>query len=225
MQFELTDFNGFGRVAPLPLVREIEVALEGLLLPVKASDQAGKQGRLIFDPVGANEAIKTALAGQGWSQRPRIPREWSAFGVDVDFDKQGVLVEVQFSNYPFLSNNVMRANLFFAERVALPEVGAVKCAVVVTKAKLFEASNSTLYYEQAVRQIQLLLTSASIHLPLRVLGLMAERGAIAPAVFTSYHTSRQSRTVLQQRRVEVLVGGGGAPREVERLELQPTDQL
>ncbi|MEH2284834.1 MAG: hypothetical protein V7K90_26540 [Nostoc sp.] len=56
------------------------------------------------------------------------------------------------SNYPFLLNNTLRSELFFkakTEFVGYP----TNLVIIVTKALMFPASNSTLYYEQAVNQL------------------------------------------------------------------------
>ena len=64
-------------------------------LHVKASDQKGKQGSLIFDPVGTNEYLKTELVRLGWLSKVPIPEALQALGIDVDFGKSGHLIEVQ----------------------------------------------------------------------------------------------------------------------------------
>ena len=72
-------------------------------LHLKQSDQAGIQGSLIFDPVGTNEFVKTRLRRhENWLANPPIPDQLGFLGTDVDFVVNGMLVEIQFSNRPFL---------------------------------------------------------------------------------------------------------------------------
>jgi hypothetical protein len=80
---------------------------------LKASDQARKIGAPIWDAVGNNAAIKKKLIRLDW--RPNIPisAPFKFLGTDVDFVKNGVVIEIQFSNYPFLLNNLLRCELFF----------------------------------------------------------------------------------------------------------------
>jgi hypothetical protein len=162
-------------------------------LHLKASDQAGKQGRPIFDPVGTNEYIKAALAPLGWQRIP-IPTEFAFLGTDVDFGKSGVIAEAQFSNYPFLLNNTIRSELFYKSK--LPLTGSpTSLAVIITKAHMFPASNSTLYYEQALHQLATLATNKVFDVPIRLVGLFVERTGIIPAIWTGYSATRYSRTV------------------------------
>lgn len=210
-----TDFNDFAALAPLALVKEIEEALTRMPLPIKDSDQAGKQGQLIFDPKGANEAIKVALKKCGWQSPIPLPVGWQTLGLAVDFGKEGVLVEAQFSNYPFLLNNVMRANVLFNETIPLPPMGPAKTLIVISKAKLFPSANSTLYYEQALEHLKFLDKGKSLQLPTRLIGLTAKRGQVIPAIYTHYHTPRYSRRVVTQEVVKVLVGNHNRVRERE----------
>ena len=103
---------------------------------IDAAEQAGKKGRPIFDPVGTNSAIKAGLLPLSWQKIP-IPEEFE-LGADVDFGKRGLLAEAQFSNYPFLLNNLLRSELFFKSRIPLTGEPA-KLAVIITKADVSPA--------------------------------------------------------------------------------------
>ena len=92
---KITDFNKADAVIRRGYAsewEELKTALEGMPLHMKASDQAGKQGMPIFDPVGTNEAIKAAIMPHGWMRLP-IPPEFNFLGIDVDFGKRGVIAE------------------------------------------------------------------------------------------------------------------------------------
>ena len=101
---------------------------------------------------------------------------------------------MQFSNYPFLLNNTIRSELFFKSQI--PLVGhPAKLAVIITKVHMFPASNSTLYYEQAVHQLTSLAKYKVFDVPIRLVGLFVERTGINPGVWTGYSATRYSRTV------------------------------
>jgi len=190
-------------------------------LHVKASDQAGLQGNLIFDPVGTNEYIKDVLVGTGWLSTITIPAEYAFLGTDVDFGKHGVLLEAQFSNYPFLLNNVLRSELFFKARV--PLTGApTEAVVIVTKAHMFPASNSTLYFEQAERQLTALAKNRVFDVPIRLVGLLERRSTAIAVRWTEYHAPRYSRTVRRRedRRYEIREGRTSK----SRCSLRPLDE-
>ena len=176
-------------------------------LHLKASDQAGLQGNLIFDPVGTNEHIKRELMNLRWNANTPIPSQFSFLGTDVDFLKSGLLVEVQFSNYPFLLNNTVRSELFFKARTRLGN-STVDAAVIITKAHMFPASNSTLYYEQAQNQLTELANHNVFDVPIRLVGLFETDSGIADVMFTEYENPRYSRTVVNRssRRCRISAG-------------------
>lgn len=136
MLVEYEDFNDaasfLGRKYDSEWTDIFEV-LTSMPLHLKASDQAGIQGRAIFDPVGTNAFIKDGLGSRGWSSNQAIPGEFSFLGTDIDYAKRGLLLEAQFSNYPFLLNNVVRSELFSKSGVAF-DGNPVEVVVIVTKA-------------------------------------------------------------------------------------------
>ncbi len=109
----------------------LETVLREMPLHLKSSDQAGLQGKAIFDPVGTNEYIKTELLkNPEWYPNVSIPQKYDFMGTDVDFVKGEVLIEIQFSNYPFLLNNLLRSELFYQAGTILhtnPVKAAVRC--------------------------------------------------------------------------------------------------
>jgi len=190
--------------------QEIAQVLSGLRLHLKASDQAGLQGTAIFDAVGTNSAIKQALVSYLWHPVP-IPEEYRFLGTGIDFGKTGAILEVQFSHYAFILNNLLRGELFFKARTAL--LGqATDLVVIVTKAHMFPASQGTLYYEQAVSQLAALAKFSVFTVPLRVVGLYEPEAGIVPVIWTDYHAKRQSRTVVTQQDRRCEIRRGTSPR-------------
>ena len=214
MILETTDFNGADRVLAehhAETYKAIEDVLSSLLLQLKASDQDGKQGTPIFDPVGSNAEIKSALEAKGLRANFPVPKEFDFLGTDVDFAASGMLVEVQFSNYPFLLNNLLRSELFFKAKTPMPDK-PMQVAVIVTKAHMFDASNSTLYYEQAKNQLGALAENGVFDVPMRLIGLFAPKGEQFEAAFNEYHNPRYSRTLVKSETRTVIAKPGRTNR-------------
>ncbi|WP_213361028.1 hypothetical protein [Brachymonas denitrificans] len=212
MQVQITDFQGAGAAIAGPYAaqwQELEQVLLNMPLHLKASDQDGKQGSPIFDPVGTNEYIAAALTPLGWGGGIPIPPAFSFLGTDIDFGKNGLLAEIQFSNYPFLLNNTIRSQLFFNAGTVF-HGAPTGLVVIVTKAGMFPSSNSTLYYEQAVNQLNALAQNGVFTVPIRLVGLFESVGQVN-ATWTDYAAARYSRTVAAryQRAVTITQGRAG----------------
>lgn len=107
MIIEFCDYNQVNRIINEQYDSEwdeLKEVLEAMPLYLKESDQAGIQGSPIFDVVGTNSYIRDCLLARNWRSHISIPDEYKFMGTDVDFGKKGLIVEAQFSNYPFLSS-------------------------------------------------------------------------------------------------------------------------
>lgn len=206
LDIQIADFNGAAALFAGPLQQrwtEVQDTLRDTPAHFKASDQAGKQGSFIFDPVGTNFTIKQRLSQLAWAANVRMPDQFDFLGTDVDFVKDGVVVEVQFSNYPFLLNNTVRAELLYKSK-ALMSGTSVEAVIIITKGRMFPASNSTLYYEQAFEQLTELSRNSILDIPIRLVGLFSPLGQV-DAMFTGYHAARYSRTVVDQVSKRVMI--------------------
>lgn len=163
-------------------------------LHIKPSDQRGIQGELIFDPVGTNEYIKNALVKLKWQNNIIIPAEYRFLGRAIDFAKAGILLEIQFSNYPFLLNNTLRSELLFKAGTLFTNF-STKVVIIITKAQMFPASNSTLYYEQAAQQLKALIENHVFDVPMRLVGLFEPQNKTISAISNVYKEKRYSRIV------------------------------
>lgn len=213
MLIRFQDFNGADTKISGPYQQQwtqLESVLTAMPLHLKASDQASIQGRAIFDPVGTNQCIADGLVPLGWQQKIAIPEPFKFLGTDIDFGKNGVVVEVQFSNYPFLLNNTLRSDLFFRAQTVF-HGAPTGLAIIVTKAGMFPSSNSTLYYEQAVNQLTALAEHDTFAVPIRLVGLFENVGAIQ-AKWTSYAAARYSRAVGSQQMRPFTITNGRAGR-------------
>ncbi len=213
MQVKFVDFNGAEELIAGVYQQqwaELREVLIATPLHLKASDQANIQGRAIFDPVGTNQHIAAGLVSSGWYSNIPIPEEFKFLGKDVDFGKNGVVVEVQFSNYPFLLNNTQRSDLFYRAQTVF-HGAPTGLVVIVTKAGMFPSSNSTLYYEQAFNQLTAMAQHEAFTVPIRLVGLFEEVGDVQ-ANWTGYSAARYSRTVDSRELRPFVITSGRAGR-------------
>lgn len=201
MHFDFTDFNGAGQYfgkGGAAEWRDLRAVLTALPAFFQASDQRGRAGSPIFDPKATNAFLTAESLKKGWRVVP-VPLELAPFGDDWDAGKRATLAEWQFSNYPFLWNNVIRTEAIFRGRVNLPGLDPVAALVIVTKSGVFPASNSTLYYEQAVAQVGTVTRLRTFSVPIRVVGLTVRPNAqTLPVTWTRYKNPRYDRAPASQ---------------------------
>jgi hypothetical protein len=202
MKILLKDFNNAHQLCEescKPQWDDLLYILTGMPLHLKASDQAGIQGQGIFDPVGTNEYLKQKLSLiSGWNPNVPIPKEYNFLGKDVDFTNGASLVEVQFSNYPFLLNNLIRSQLFINGNVCFNGF-TISMLTIITKSNSIPSSNSTLYFEQAVSQINALVKAEVCKIPVRVIGLTEDANTECKSIWTDYKSARYSRIINMQK--------------------------
>jgi hypothetical protein len=186
---------------------ELQQVLDGLELHFQPSDQAGIQGTPIFDPKGTNAALTAGVQALGWA-KVLVPEELTMFGTDWDAGKGATLAEWQFSNYPFLWNNVIRTQAVVSGQVALADVGTTEALVVVTKAGLFPASQSTLYYEQAEAQLEAVFKLGAFSLPVRLVKLTIDPEAQELDAVWSTYPGRYAREPLTREPAKMIVTWG-----------------
>lgn len=195
MDFVVADFNNAGAYytgAGQSEWAELEAVVRAVPPCLQGSDQAGKQGDPIFDPKATNELLTTEARKRGWGKVP-VPATLTEFGVDWDAGKGGTLAEWQFSNYPFLWNNIIRSEAIVKGQIVLPGLLPIRALVVVTKSGLFPASNSTLYYEQAHAQITSVTKFGTFSIPIRLVGLVIPPGAAQVPCLWSVYGNRYGR--------------------------------
>ena len=163
----------------------------------KESDQNKKKSTVIFDPKGTNQAIKEKLL-PNWTPNLSIPEECKHLGKDVDFYKGGSIIEVQFSNYPFLANNLLRSEVFYkSKNLLFPH--KVKSLTIVTKSSFFPSSNSALNYEQAKSHLDSWYINNLFTIPVRLLGLTVDKSSFEDGVWTVYGSRRYARDFVSRK--------------------------
>jgi hypothetical protein len=208
LYFAITDFNAAGAYfsgAGAAEWSDLKSALDSLPLFFQASDQARKVGTPIFDPKATNAYLTTESRKKRWKGIP-VPDELTPFGIHWDAGKKATLAEWQFSNYPFLWNNIIRSEAVFTGGVLLPGLQKIQALVIVTKSGIFPASNSTLYYEQAVAQVGAVTKLKTFSIPIRLVGLTIPVDASSVDVtWTEYKIPRYDRAPKKQTRRKLTV--------------------
>tara|TARA_Y100000593_G_C4257572_1_gene310438 strand:- start:651 stop:1172 length:522 start_codon:yes stop_codon:yes gene_type:complete len=165
MKIKIEKFNGSTK-----FLDDLSNVVSKLPYFTKPSKQKTKIGSLVFDPVKTNNYFKETLVERGWKPNVKIPSSFRHMGKDVDFLKDGVVMEVQFSNYPFLLNNIIRTELFKKSSLKLDD-SFVHELIIITKTKDIPSANSSLYFEQAKNQITSIIEYNMIDLPITLIGL------------------------------------------------------
>ncbi|MFN4074207.1 MAG: BglII/BstYI family type II restriction endonuclease [Thermus sp.] len=124
----------------------------------KISQEKGKQGKALYNPKKMNLAFRKAFATRGFRElkeryniilpgqsQPVIKGAYK----QIDFAKEGVLVEVQFGKYAFMFYDMAKFQYFFNESKA--DVG-VEILPAHTLKK--EMSSGVAYGEQLVYDIE-----------------------------------------------------------------------
>ena len=129
---------------------------------------------------------------------------------EIDATLSGMPLHIKSSDQDGIQGSLIfdpvGTNEYF--KAKLPLGGApIEMLVMISKGKMFPASNSTLYYEQAQKQLTGLAKYSVVDIPIRLVGLIVEPGE-QPAMFTEYHAARYSRTVVnrEERLCRISVG-------------------
>ncbi|MBS1098642.1 hypothetical protein JK191_14065 [Gluconobacter sphaericus] len=174
MIFEFTDFNNSYQYFSTHGKKEwddISNIISNMPLFLQPSQQAGIVGEAIFDPKATNDYLTTNTHQRGW-RTINVPPQLQMFGKHWDGGNNGTLAEWQFSNYPFLWNNIIRTEAVIYSNTNLNNSVIPKALIIVTKSGMIPSSNSTLYYEQALAQISSVTNLNVFKLPIRLIGLV-----------------------------------------------------
>lgn len=206
MEIQITDYNSANVIISKKFTtewNEIENILKSMPLQLKGSDQKGKKGQAIFSPVATNNTLKVGLSQFLWCTKIPIPSEYSSLGTDVDFGKKNIVLEAQFSNYPFVINNIIRTEAFYKNKVELLKNFPVELLIIITKAHMFPSSNSSLYYEQAKNQFDIIKKIGVFAMPVRLVGLFSPINAKVKARWTKFSAKRYSRKMSSEKEISV----------------------
>ncbi|WP_433546542.1 hypothetical protein ACQPZG_16665 [Streptomyces sp. CA-294286] len=199
MLFEIADFFGaetYFSTEGEEEWHEIASVLDNLTLQLQPSGQAGLDGQAIFDPKATNRILTAGAAAYGWN-KIIVPPTLRAFGTDWDAGKNAVLAEWQFSNYPFLWNNIIRSQVVARNSWKLAGMSSPPQALlIVTKSGCLPASQSTLYFEQGRAQMESVLSALDLNLAIRLIGLNIDPRATTVSASWNNYTGRTSRSIV-----------------------------
>jgi hypothetical protein len=215
VEYVIGDFNGAETyLAGLGSAewRDLAEVVSAMTLQLQASDQAGRNHAPIFDPKATNQYLTQATSNFGWSKIP-VPRDLTGFGVDWDAGKNETLSEFQFSNYPFLWNNIIRTEGVFRSRTPLQYMHSVQAIVIIMKSGMFPASNSTLFYEQARAQVGAAAGFNAFTVPIRLVGLVLPKETHDVEVDWNEYPARYGRQASQTTRRVMTVTWSRAARK------------
>ena len=171
------------------LLDEIRAAIKAINereYKTKESLENTRSGRLLYSPIGLNQAFKEQLLGKaGWTP-VRVPCDYptkfylkdyelrrsnkGAFR-EMDFVKEKLGVEVQFGKYAFMVYNVC------AKMTIFKNLGHIEFGIEIVPVKAFaaEMSSGVSYFEQFVWDLETRGVS-DIDIPVLILGIDAVDG-------------------------------------------------
>lgn len=150
------------------LVNDVVKAIESIdskRLFVKQSREATMKGKLLFSPKEMNKSLKKVMADKGWTPSKHTFRyQDDGFGFyEVDFLKNRVACEVQLGKYAFMSDNVLKLDIF--QRV----LGLIDLGILVVPSKCLQSKMST--GPGCFQQIVKRLDDLNYQQPLLIIGI------------------------------------------------------
>ncbi|WUH93457.1 hypothetical protein OG900_27325 [Streptomyces sp. NBC_00433] len=197
MDFETADFSGATEYFAGPgSAYWSDLAYVIGHLRLQPSGEDGMTGNPNFGPKATNRILTEQAALLGWEKIPVPDSPKAAFGLDWDAGRGAVLVEWQFSNYPFLWNNIIRSQVAVHRSLLLQGMDSVPQAlVVVTKSGCPPASRSTLYFEQAKAQLGMAAEALDLDIAVRLVGLTIPAGCATVDADWNTYPGRTARKV------------------------------
>ena len=201
MLTKIIDYNNADQIIKNNFKREwleLKSILIKMPLFLKESQQKGKDNQLTFDPIGTNNYVGIELVKKKWCKDIEIPKEFCSLGTAIDFGKNNIVLESQFSNYPFLSNNILRSEIMFRSKCRIDQIGSIKLLIILTKDHAIPSANSTLYCQQARNQVK--FSEKIFNLPIRLISLHCKYNEKINANVVTYK-KRYSRDLVNQKEI------------------------
>ncbi len=140
------------------LLQEIEEVIQAVQAKrTKRSREKGRKGVYLYDPRSMNRQFQELFRQRAWLEirdryplnLPNYPDKSLLFGAkQIDFAKEGVLVEVQFGKYAFMFYDLAKFQYFYNEAKA-----EVAVEIVPAKPLQSQMSSGVSYGEQLVHDI------------------------------------------------------------------------
>lgn len=177
-------------------LEDIRTALERTDYHVKKCNQKDRENETIFDPIGTNAAIKNELVNLGWDAGVGFVDPGYSSGKDIDFWKNGVGVEVQFSHYTSLDSDMNRLERLYEDVLELKGNREVKAGVVVVVSQDMPTSQSVAHFQQAVERAAKSISS----IPTFMFGIQPPKQG--EDVFYCTYPKPRSRTLEEKHKIE-----------------------
>ena len=116
---EVNNAIGFLKANRSAEMAEIESVLANTLYHVQFCGQKGRTSDLIFSPSQSNTAIENAFIAAGWEAGVSLTNPGYDTGRNIDFYKNGVAIEVQFSHYGLCMTDISRMERLFTRNLHL----------------------------------------------------------------------------------------------------------
>lgn len=178
---------------------EILSVVAGVEYQVQLCGEAGRTSELIFSPSFNNASIKAAFGALGWECGVALENPTPETGRDVDYYKDGVVVEVQFAHYALCFADVSRMQRLFSGQLHLkPRTGGKPRPVYVGAEIVVDAAMPTSQGVARLNQLRERGAPLATSLPLLMVGVLPPQ----PGDIVVQHTHvPRSRRSTESRRV------------------------
>ncbi len=152
---------------------EIQAAISGMEYHVQLCGEAGRTSELIFSPSLNNDGLKSAFRAFNWECGVALENPTPETGRDVDYYKNGVVVEVQFAHYALCITDVSRMQRLFTQQVRLkPYPNGTPRDVLVGVEIVVDASMPTSQGVARLGQLRTRAAPLATSLPLWMVGVL-----------------------------------------------------
>lgn len=194
MRIEVHSVNGgeffLAQNHPNEWVEFIEMIAE-VPYHVQLCRQKGRETEMIFSPSMANAELKKRLVDKNWSANVPIANPSYHSGKDVDFYKNGVVLEVQFAHYGLMQADVGRMEELRTGGLALAGGFPVDCGIELVVTNRMPRSQSVAHLGQALTRAAPLART----LPLILVGITPPRPGEKVILHEVEERSRKSKAL------------------------------
>lgn len=146
---------------------ELADLLSRTVYNVQRCGQRNRENELIFSPSMTNAVLREELTQMGWISGIKLDNPGYDVGKDIDFYKNGILLEIQFAHYGILQADIVRMQGLYQQKYFLQNHLPVECGIELVVQNSMPTSNSVAHFDQATQRAAASATS----LPLVIVGL------------------------------------------------------
>lgn len=196
MRYQFHDLNGADVILQGTAEwDEIDNVLQDLKYGVQLCRQKDRETELIFSPSTSNERICDRLTALGWAPGVALQNPSYDTGKEVDFYKNGIVLEVQFAHYGLLQTDISRMQRLFDGGLKLSNGGKVKCGIEIVVNSDMPTSQSVSHFGQATSRGAAIASSV----PLRLVGI--EKPCTGDSVI-EYEVPERARKAVSSKEIK-----------------------